>query len=907
MTRFKLRAMFALGGLIVGAAIWATAGVSQDSPPPQGPAALPRSAATAADDTTERSAVPPARSEATFDPNPPQKPGTNTPNATPLVPGETATERLDRLRANSVAPAAPNGQPTLDVLGRVALDRAGAAPQQPIVGEMPPLRIIPAQGVNASSLKEIVETLIPTARGQIAVDAQTNSLVVRVPDVTFDEIKKLAVNLQEMKPAAPKGNEPPRGRGPRGGSGPGGGSGFGAGLEGVGGAGTFSGMSRGDGGKRLGEPVVAPQVSLAELKRDYERADKAARDFAATMKSNSNRNDDSMASLQNRIAYAFSLRQTFLRVELAEMQRRVTMIQESIDLRDQVAQQIIERRVNELLDPNLQWEPASTPAIGPGGLINSNEVQSPRPMGLPGGTGPGSGSAEGSSSSGKASFTSEAVPIVPSNTGIFSGFSGSKAADPAVSSLSPDRVVQDIREVTLHIESEPKGVDQDIPAIVMEQDPTRTLLLSASWGIEMFLLEKDRRPVISYKVSGADWPVEFVAGDLNLGIAIFSVPTSVSHRLTPWPKDEISEVRVGNFITYEGTSYRVTFLDQVFGRRVQNFELGLNDAFVFGGRIDGNPGAILLRNGKLAGMLVHSVESAAGESKSYALPAKALFDRFHQLLEKNKHPNEKSRSAADVSDARSSGSSYIFDETNAGPRSSGSGDKSDVPSSTATEVAGDVAKPANTGPIWMLHMSAPWRGAERDAPAIVIDANEQRSILLSAAWSAQRFPIGEEGAPIESMTLVGSKRPVRLIAADEQLGVAIYSVPGKLVTWPVNWFSSDVRVGDVLHEAIGGRHVAMPGAARRVESLGNTFVSGSSIPKDAKVAGTFVLEGRMSGNPGSILLKNGLLAGMFLDNSQSTDASGQKPHVLPTKALLEHAHQLIERSEGEARQKLIQR
>jgi hypothetical protein len=446
----------------------------------------------------------------------------------------------------------------------------------------------------------------------------------------------------------------------------------------------LSGMCRGGGSEVLGEPIVTPQVSSAERKKDYERADKAARDFAATMKSNSNRDDESMASLRNRVAYAFSLRQTSVRVELAEMQRRMATIQDSIDLRDRAAQQIIDRRVSELLDPNLQWEPAATPGIGPGGFMDSNGVQSTRPVGLPGGMG-------------------------------------------------PRRIDRESRSGT--------GIQGDmVPAV----NPARAPLTTTPTGAP----SADLIPALPTNGSGAG------AGEAGEGIG---------------------------------------------------------------------PG-------------------------SGALPL--------------------SSNAANLS---------------------------------------DDATAAKSGPLWMLHMSAPWRGAERDAPAIVIDANEQRSILLSASWSAQRFPIGEEGAPIESMTLVGSKLPVMLIAADEQLGLAIYSVPGKLVTWPVNWLASDVRVGDVLHEAIGGHHVAMPGAARRVESLGNTFVSGTSIPKDAKVAGTFVLDGRMSGNPGSILLKNGLLAGMFLDNSQSTDASGQKPHVLPTKALLERAHQLIERSESEVRRKLIQR
>jgi hypothetical protein len=247
-------------------------------------------------------------------------------------------------------------------------------------------------------------------------------------------------------------------------------------------------------------------------------------------------------------------------------------------------------------------------------------------------------------------FTFQAVPDVPGNTGVVSGPEGSKAANPAAGSLSLDGVVRDRREVTLHIKSEPKGVDKHTPAIVMEQTPTRTLLLSASWGIETFLLEKDRRPVISYKVSGADSPVEYVAGDLNLGIAIFSVPTSVSNRLTPWPKDEISEVRVGNYITYQGTSHRARSFDKVFVRRVQEYEMAVNGVLVFDGRIDGDPGSVLLRNGKLAAMLLGSAELAAGGSVSYALPAQALFDRFHQLLEMNKHPNEKSGPTDNVID-----------------------------------------------------------------------------------------------------------------------------------------------------------------------------------------------------------------------------------------------------------------
>ncbi len=640
MTRLRMRAAMGVGGVVVGGLIWVSAVLSQD------------------------------------DRQPPR-----------------AEESLEAPRAESPSPAAGSSTGATRVLGlsteapQATFDSGPPrvpSPQQAVQVEPLSLHVFKLKRANAHSLKEIVETLVPTTRGHVATDASTNTLILRVSGSVFAEVESLINELDSLEvrrfdPSS--GVSAAKGRGGRGGSGFVGAT---PGATGGGGIGGFGGTSAGannggfGGGMGvLGDPVVQqpppPAISASDLRTSYERADKAARDLAATMKTHPY-DDSKRAELRNKVSYAFSLRQTLVRVELAEMQRRIESIQESIDLRYKLTAQIVDRRVSELLDPNLQWEPASTPAIGPGGFIDSDGVQSPRPMGLPGGRG-------------------------PRGTGI-------------------------------------RG------AMLPEANPAR---------------------------------------------ASFTNPPA------------------------------------------------------------GAPSADLIPG----------------------LPT--------------------------------SGSGAGADEAGEG---SGPGGGALSSSSNAANLSDD-ATAARSGPLWMLHMSAPWRGAERDAPAIVIDANEQRSILLSASWSAQRFPIGEEGAPIESMTLVGSKLPVRMIATDEQLGLAIYSVPGKLVTWPVNWFSPDVRVGDVLHEAIGGHHVAMPGTARRVESVGNTFVSGTSIPKDAKVEGTFVLEGRMSGNPGSILLKNGLLAGMFLDNSQSTDASGQKPHVLPAKALLEHAHQLIERGDENVGGKLI--
>jgi hypothetical protein len=71
MTRFKLRAMFALGGLIVGATIWASAGISQENTPVPG-IGLPGSGGLAPGPAT----TPPAAVE-------PATPGTAPPRVDP--------------------------------------------------------------------------------------------------------------------------------------------------------------------------------------------------------------------------------------------------------------------------------------------------------------------------------------------------------------------------------------------------------------------------------------------------------------------------------------------------------------------------------------------------------------------------------------------------------------------------------------------------------------------------------------------------------------------------------------------------------------------------------------------------------------------------------------------------------
>jgi hypothetical protein len=68
--------------------------------------------------------------------------------------------------------------------------------------------------------------------------------------------------------------------------------------------------------------------------------------------------------VRDRVAAAFAARQALQRAELEQLRQRFTRIERQIDSRDRIQDEIIEHRVKELIDPNLQWAPEGPPATG---------------------------------------------------------------------------------------------------------------------------------------------------------------------------------------------------------------------------------------------------------------------------------------------------------------------------------------------------------------------------------------------------------------------------------------------------------------------------------------------------------------------------------------------------------------
>lgn len=123
-------------------------------------------------------------------------------------------------------------------------------------------------------------------------------------------------------------------------------------------------LGNGDGtGSTSGEV----QQQIAQLRKEYEAADSEARQLARQLQTTpdgAQKKEAQKADLRRAVQRAFTARQSLLRAELLEMHDKLLKTQRSIDLRERISDQIIQRRVEDLLNPQLEWE-GKTPAGPP--------------------------------------------------------------------------------------------------------------------------------------------------------------------------------------------------------------------------------------------------------------------------------------------------------------------------------------------------------------------------------------------------------------------------------------------------------------------------------------------------------------------------------------------------------------
>jgi hypothetical protein len=218
------------------------------------------------------------------------------------------------------------------------------------------LNVYRLQTLAAPTAARILERLFRGEFGdaKIVSDDSTNSLIVRASASIHEEIEALLSRLDRSDglPGKPQPNEvgPPVNRAVE----P-------APIASDGVSGPLKGPHQGGEGKNqvFSFYYGTAGESVADLRKGFRELDAKACGIAARLRQpvpDSGSGDALRNELRKAVQEAFVARQKLQRAELAEFAQRLHRIQQSIEVRDRISSEIVDRRVEELLDPNLQWD-----------------------------------------------------------------------------------------------------------------------------------------------------------------------------------------------------------------------------------------------------------------------------------------------------------------------------------------------------------------------------------------------------------------------------------------------------------------------------------------------------------------------------------------------------------------------
>lgn len=217
-----------------------------------------------------------------------------------------------------------------------------------------PFRKFTFKHANAADVFKILQELVGLTKDELdgfAVDERTNSIVFMVDAVrdthSFEEMCTMLdaespVSASKLKTPSPYAPTPT--------------SGSPQPVQ------TFSfyvGFERGE--------------SPESLKQRYNELEQQAHQLASKLKQSASLSEAQRIELKLAVHQSFKARQELQRAELADLARRMQSMQQSIDMRDKLADKVVERRVEDLLNPDLQWDEFQTsgPSTGSGITFNN--------------------------------------------------------------------------------------------------------------------------------------------------------------------------------------------------------------------------------------------------------------------------------------------------------------------------------------------------------------------------------------------------------------------------------------------------------------------------------------------------------------------------------------------------------
>ncbi len=209
----------------------------------------------------------------------------------------------------------------------------------------PPVTVLPLRNAKATDVAEKFKQLALGPVDAIVVDERTNSLMIRGTERQIKDIEQLIEVLDaEVSPA-----------------------GYGQAAQ----ATTPADGPTADGASPLGRGRFGGRSALAETpigeyRRRLNDLEKPVLDLAEKVRAAGTslgkehpEYQKLLADLRALIQQTFATRQDIQRAELAEFTRRLQSMQQSIETREKIVEKIVDRRMEELLNPETNWNSLS--------------------------------------------------------------------------------------------------------------------------------------------------------------------------------------------------------------------------------------------------------------------------------------------------------------------------------------------------------------------------------------------------------------------------------------------------------------------------------------------------------------------------------------------------------------------
>jgi BlaR1 peptidase M56 len=202
-----------------------------------------------------------------------------------------------------------------------------------------------------------------------------------------------------------------------------------------------------------------------------------------------------------------------------------------------------------------------------------------------------------------------------------------------------------------------------------------------------------------------------------------------------------------------------------------------------------------------------------------------------------------------------------------------------------------TAKPAATTPAadlsrYLVTIEAESRphGIFKSFPAIVMASSGEKSLLLSASWGAEPFPLDKPGVPIGALFLSDGQDPVGVVAYDIRRGIAVFSVNRALAPIPREFFTEELATGDLLTSLpnVAGE----PNHSSRVLAVEETYAS-EAVGRDTVAVKHAVRIGFGKWRCGSPMLKGAKIAAIFLNNGTPPNSEKLYGYAVPARNALQ--------------------